>query len=109
LLSFHSQFLVYNGTTKYILKKLAEKYIDKNILSRKKMGFGVPIAEWIRKELKDYVRDIVLSEKLKNRNIFNIEYLNRLLDEHCKKNINHSDKIWAVMCLELWFLKFYDK
>ncbi len=100
---------LYNGTTKYILKKLAEKYIDKDIISRKKMGFGVPIAQWIRNELKDYVRDIILSETLSKRNIFNVNYINMLLEEHCNKNKDHSDRIWAIMCLELWFQKFYDK
>ncbi len=98
-----------NGTTKYILKELAKKYVDKDIVSREKMGFGVPIAQWIRTELKDFIRNVLLSETLKKRNLFSMEYISLMLDQHYSGKYDHSDKIWAIMCLEIWFQKFYDK
>ncbi|MEK7377129.1 MAG: asparagine synthase (glutamine-hydrolyzing) [Candidatus Margulisiibacteriota bacterium] len=92
---------------KYILKKAFSDLIPKDILYRPKMGFGLPIREWFRKELKDFVSDTILSRKAVGRNIFNKSYLERLLNEH-KMGINHDYQIWALLTLEFWFREFFD-
>lgn len=98
-----------DGIQKYLLKKLAVKYIDKDIFKRKKMGFGIPVKQWIKNELKDFVSDLLLSERANSRKIFNRAYIANLLNEHNTDKCDHTHKIWALVCLELWFQKFTDK
>ncbi len=93
---------------KYILKKALEDLIPKNILYRKKMGFGVPIESWLRGELKDYAYKLLLSDKANSRNIFKKEEVERLLDEHCNTKISHAQKLWSLIMLEHWFIAFFD-
>ncbi len=94
---------------KYILKKaLAKNLVPKEILYRKKMGFGVPVDHWFRGELKQFVYDTLLSEKALSRGLFNEQAIKALLDTHTTTKINHGYRIWALITLELWFQEFFD-
>ncbi len=72
------------------------------------MGFGVPIEHWFRKEMKDYMYDILLSDKALSRGIFKKESIKILLDAHVNSKINHGYRIWALITLELWFQEYFD-
>ncbi len=97
-----------NGTPKYILKKLAEKHIDKDFFKRKKMGFSIPLQHWINKELKPFVDDTLSEEKIKRRGMFNYEFISSLLQDHRSGKSNNTDKIWALVVLEHWLKKNVD-
>ena len=95
--------------SKFILKKAFEDLLPGPILKRSKMGFGVPISRWFAKELKDYIREILLDPKTLNRGYFKKEGIVQLLNEHIELRYNHSARIWALLVLELWFRLFVDK
>ena len=100
------KYKLQDGETKYILKKFALKYLPHDIVYRKKQMFTVPVGEWFKTNLKDYVVDIITSESLKNRGIFNITYLNKILDEHINEKKDYTRELRAIVNLELWFRKF---
>jgi len=94
---------------KYILKKALEKnLVPKEILYRKKMGFSVPLNDWIRHEMKDYIYSTLLSKKATSRKIFNPKVIKDILDTHCNDNMNYAVRIWPLLILELWFQEFFD-
>ncbi len=94
---------------KYIFKKALEKeLVPKEILYRKKMGFGIPIEHWFRNEMKNYMYEVLLSKKATSRGIFDKEAIKNLLDTHTNTKINHAYRIWALITLELWFQEFFD-
>ncbi len=93
---------------KYILKKAFSNLLPEPILKRKKMGFGIPLSKWFRKELKNYTDEILLSERAIRRGIFKKEGIERLLREHLLMVQDHSAKIWALLFLEVWFRIFVD-
>lgn len=100
-----------NGTEcKYILKKALEPYLPKDIICRKKMGFGVPIDHWFRNELKEMTYDVLLSSAAMNRGYFSRAYIQSVLDKH-NQNTGESWHylIWNLLMLELWHLMFVDK
>ena len=97
-----------NGTTKYLLKKLGEKYLPAELLHRPKMGFAIPINHWINSEWKDLSYDLVLSPRARQRGNFQPTFLERLIDEHRRGRRDHSAFIWALMVLEMWYRKFMD-
>ncbi|MEI8096724.1 MAG: asparagine synthase (glutamine-hydrolyzing), partial [Candidatus Moraniibacteriota bacterium] len=82
---------------KYILKESLRGLVADNILFRKKMGFGVPIEFWFRGELKEYVYDLLLSEKALSRNIFKEAEIRQLLDTHVGTKINYAPQIWTLV------------
>ncbi|MBU3911971.1 MAG: asparagine synthase (glutamine-hydrolyzing) [Candidatus Omnitrophica bacterium] len=94
---------------KYILKKALSKALPKEILSRGKMGFGVPLDAWFRNELKGYSYDILMSDKAINRGYFKKEAVKKLLDEHVAAKANNGARIWSLLFLELWHREFIDR
>lgn len=97
------------STNKFILKKAFSDLLPEAILKRKKMGFGVPVSRWFRKELKGYVYEILLDRKALNRGYFRERAIQRLLDDHIALRYDHSAKIWALLILEIWFRVFMDR
>ena len=97
------------STAKYILKKAYSDFLPETILKRKKMGFGVPLARWFRKELKEFARETLLDPQTLGRGYFKKKGIERMLDDHTRQRYDHSAKIWALLFLEMWFRVFVDK
>jgi len=72
------------------------------------MGFGVPVDSWLRQELRDYARDVLLGRAARQRGYFRPEGVGRLLDEHLSDRLDHSARLWALLIFELWHQKFLD-
>lgn len=88
--------------SKYILKKALSNILPQEILTRGKMGFGVPIARWFRGELKDYIYQVLLDDRAKKRGYFNTSEIKRLLDEHTSGRANYGYPLWTLLFLEVW-------
>lgn len=93
--------------TKLILKKIAEKFLSGRVIQRQKVGFGQPIAAWLRNEkglgrfLKLFQGDAVRAE------IFDYLYIQRLIAEHIMGK-DHSHILWTLICFEIWARMFID-
>lgn len=89
-----------NGVTKYLLKKLAEKYFSKEFVYRKKMGFGIPLSEWLRGPLKELVEDTLSSSKL----IYplNPQIVNKILFDFMSGEDAYKDRVWLLLMYGLW-------
>ena len=72
------------------------------------MGFGVPIGKWFRNEMKDFVREVLLSERSLKRGIIKPEILGRYIEEHITGKRDHAFQLWTLLMLELWFQRFID-
>ncbi len=95
--------------TKSLLKKVAARLVPKDVVYRKKMGFGVPIGKWFRGGMKDFVRGVLLSEKSLKRGIVRPEMIEKYVEEHTSAKRDHSFQIWTMLMLELWFQRFIDR
>lgn len=107
--SIPSKWKIHNFSNKYILKKAFESFLPKEIISRKKQGFGVPVGRWLRNELKEYVKEILLSEKFFSRGYFERKGIEKILLEHFEQKEDHGYRIFALLVLELWHHVFVDK
>lgn len=94
---------------KYILKKTLEGIVPHEILYRPKMGFGIPIHTWFRNELKEYSEKLLLSPQALARGLFTKKGIQRLLKNHQENKGDYGYQIWALVTLELWFQKYFDK
>jgi asparagine synthase (glutamine-hydrolysing) len=94
---------------KYIFKKAVEPYLPHDIIYRKKMGFGVPIEHWFRHELRDMVRDVLLSQRAIQRGYFRRDYIEGILNRHQNQGESWQYLIWNLLMLELWHLMFIDQ
>ncbi|MBK6725584.1 MAG: asparagine synthase (glutamine-hydrolyzing) [Acidobacteria bacterium] len=91
---------------KYILKKSLEGLLPDEILHRKKKGFGIPIAEWLKGRLSPLMHDLLAPERLKEQGLFNAEYVQILIAEHEKGIASHHKQLWTLLVFQLWYDNF---
>lgn len=94
--------------TKSLLKKVAARLVPREVVYRRKMGFGVPIGKWFREEMKGFVREVLLSERSLTRGIIKPAVLRQYVEEHTSAKRDHSFQLWAFLMLELWYQRFID-
>lgn len=88
---------------KFLFKKAVEKWLPRQIVYRQKRGFSVPIAGWMRKELRPLLDEALAEEKLKRDGMFNAPFVRRLLAEHWSGGADHHKTLWTLLCFQLWY------
>ncbi len=96
-------------TTKYIIRKAFKDVLPPAITARKKMGFGVPVGQWFKKELKTSLETILCGGALVRNGYFNRATIARLIKEHASGARNHEFRLWSLLNLELWYQMFVEK
>lgn len=94
--------------TKSLLKKVAARLVPREVIYRRKMGFGVPIGKWFRNELKEFVCGVLLSEKSLDRGIIRRNVIKKYVNEHTQGERDHAFQLWTLLMMELWFQRFID-
>jgi asparagine synthase (glutamine-hydrolysing) len=97
------------GITKYILKRALTPLLPPGLIDRRKMGFGVPLDRWFRRELRDLAYDTLLSSRARERGLFRSEVVRRMLDEHLSGRGLWHHNLWCLLFLEAWFQRFVDR
>jgi asparagine synthase (glutamine-hydrolysing) len=95
-------------TTKYLLKRALRRLVPTANLRRRKMGFAVPIRQWLRGPMQPFLREIVLSDRALARGLFKPASLRRIVDDHVDARADHEHRLWSLLMLELWFERFID-
>jgi asparagine synthase (glutamine-hydrolysing) len=91
-----------NKGGKWLLKRVLRKKLPSEIVSRPKMGFGVPLARWFREELRELPSDILLDHRSLDRGYFQRREIECLIDEHRNAVADHSLRLWVLLQLEMW-------
>jgi asparagine synthase (glutamine-hydrolysing) len=88
---------------KYLLKKAVEPWLPTEIVHRQKRGFSVPVAGWLRRGLKPLLDEMLSEDRLKRQQIFNPQFVRRLVEEHHRGKADHRKALWTLLCFELWY------
>ena len=95
-------------TRKYLLKKVASRYLPDEIIHRRKQGFPIPVAHWLRNEARPMMTDLLSSDTIRRRGLFNVDFVERLLKRHLSENHDHETVLWGLMSFEMWMQRFVD-
>lgn len=98
-----SSFKLHQGEKKYILKKAFSKLLPQDILYRKKMGFSVPLANWLRNEIKSISEEKLFKIDSGISNYFNIDEVMKIWLEHQQGTRDHSSALWSILMFEFWW------
>jgi asparagine synthase (glutamine-hydrolysing) len=98
-----------NGETKYILKKVAERYLPKEIIYRPKTGFGAPIRKWITEDMSEMISNRLSKENIQNQGIFDHQKVWSLIEKNKAGEIDASYTIWAILAVSSWMSQFTKK
>ena len=91
---------------KFVLKKAMAPILPRKIIQRKKQGFNVPIAAWLRTILNPLLRELLAFERIRKQRMFNPAYVSRLLREHETVRADHSKTLWTLLVFQIWLENF---
>ncbi len=100
------QFKMKGNETKYILKKTMEKYLPKEVIYRKKTGFGAPVRKWITKDLSKMIEERLSEDSLAQWGIFDYKKVHKLIEKNKSGQIDASYTIWALLAIQSWLNQF---
>jgi len=101
--SVPSHLKLANGHTKYLLKQCAASFLPAEVLTRRKRGFSVPLAQWLRADIKDIASEHLFSTNSGLSRFFDISMLKRIWQQHQSGRIDHSSELWSLLIFELWW------
>lgn len=87
---------------KKILKDVLSRYVPRELTQRKKMGFGVPIGDWLRSFLKDWASDLLNENRISQQGYFNYKVVNKIWSQHQSGWRDHSKILWAILMFQMW-------
>ena len=90
------------GETKWILRRVLERYLPQALFERPKMGFAVPIDRWLRGPLRDWAADLLDERALGEDGLFNVALVRRRWDQHQAGSHNWQDSLWIVLMAQAW-------
>ena len=90
------------GETKWILRRVLERYVPRRLFERPKMGFAVPIDRWLRGPLRDWAADLLDPRSLAEDDLFNTGLVRRRWEEHQAGTRNWQDSLWIVLMAQAW-------
>jgi len=96
------------GQSKWILRQALYRYVPKNLIDRPKMGFSVPISDWLKGPLKDWATDLINSKNASETDILNKKIIQEIWSQHMKGTHDHSHKIWAVCMFLAWLERYHS-
>lgn len=93
---------VREGKSKWLLRQVLYRYVPPKLIERPKKGFGVPLARWLRHELRDWAEALLDERRLRQEGLFNPHPIRQKWERHLARRQNHSDELWDVLMFQAW-------
>jgi asparagine synthase (glutamine-hydrolysing) len=107
MFSLPPPFRIKGNVQKYLLKKVAQRYLPRAVAYRPKASFGTPLRSWIRGPLSEMVEDLLCEQSLKARGLYDPPYVSELIERDRKGMDDNALTIWMLLTTEVWFRTFF--
>jgi asparagine synthase (glutamine-hydrolysing) len=94
---------VRNGQSKWLLRQVLYRHVPKKLLERPKMGFSIPLDEWLRGPLRDWAEDLLDEERLRAEGFFDVSLVKKYWAEHLSGVHNWQYALWNILMFQAWF------
>ncbi|WMI98302.1 asparagine synthase (glutamine-hydrolyzing) [Pseudomonas chlororaphis subsp. aurantiaca] len=91
-----------DGSTKWILRQLLDRYVPRELIERPKMGFGIPLHDWLRGPLRDWAESLLDSHRLVSEGFFKPELIRAVWEKHLRGQGNYQQQLWPVLMFQAW-------
>jgi asparagine synthase (glutamine-hydrolysing) len=98
-----NEYKYFQGTKKHIVKEIVHQYIPKEMMDRPKMGFAIPIANWMMNELRDYLESFINEKNIREQGIFKWEYVEKLKFDFYNGKKEYDVKLWYLLMFQTWY------
>tara|TARA_Y100000991_G_scaffold150746_1_gene114351 strand:+ start:4225 stop:6132 length:1908 start_codon:yes stop_codon:yes gene_type:complete len=97
-----------NGVKKRILREITHDYIPKELLNRPKMGFAIPIAKWLKNELRDHVEEYLNEDRIEKQGIFDWDFIAKLKHDFYSGRKEYDSKLWYFLMFQMWHERWME-
>lgn len=101
-------FKYHQGTKKYILREIAHQYIPRELMNRPKMGFAIPIGNWLQNELKDQVETFLSEDLIQRQGLFDWQEVKQLKNAFFGGRKEYDIKVWYLLMFQMWWQKWME-
>jgi asparagine synthase (glutamine-hydrolysing) len=102
--SIANELKLKQGLSKWILRQVLYKYVPQKLIDRPKMGFSIPIGDWLRKDLRSWAETYTATEFLTSQGIFKAEIIQKVWQQHLSGSHDHSNKLWTFFMFQDWYV-----
>ena len=99
------EFKIRNGVSKWVLREVLFKHVPRDLIERPKMGFAIPLADWLRGPLNDWAESLLDENRLHQEGFFNVEFVRSKWLEHKSGKQNWHHQLWNVLMFQAWLDK----
>ena len=107
VMGFPSVLKLNGFNSKYILKKAMRNLLPGEVTQRKKKGFGVPIAKWVKGPLRELFGDLLSPDRIRQEGFLNPDYVSALLNDHLMNKKDNRKQLWTLLVWELWVNRYH--
>lgn len=93
---------IHNGNGKHVLRQVLYKYVPKHLIDRPKMGFSIPIDQWLRHELRDWAEALLAPDRLVQEGFFDVAMIRHAWQSHLNGARNSGSRLWSVLMFQAW-------
>jgi asparagine synthase (glutamine-hydrolysing) len=104
-----ASFKLKDGRGKHVLKEVAATWLPRDLVDRRKQGFGVPLSVWFRGNLRELFADTLLASSSLSRGYFQPAFVRRLVDDHLSERRDHSLRLWQLVVFERWHAQYLNR
>jgi asparagine synthase (glutamine-hydrolysing) len=102
-----SSYKYHQGQKKYILKQIVHKYVPQKLMDRPKMGFGIPVQDWLSKELRSLLLDYVNESNLSQHNLLDETEVLKVVDDFLNGGKEHYLRVWHLLMFQMWYSTWF--
>lgn len=102
-------YLINGWDKKHILKESFKNYFPKDFLNKSKKGFGVPVGDWLRGDLKNELLSYIDKKFVEKQDIFRFDVISNLVNSHLDRKIDNTFRVWTFFCFQKWYKQIYEK
>jgi len=101
-------YKVKGNSRKHLLKEIVHEYVPKQIMDRPKMGFSVPVAKWLKEDLKYYADEFMTEADFASHGLFKQSGVNHIMNQFYKGDRNYNSLFWYLLMFQMWYKKWMD-
>jgi asparagine synthase (glutamine-hydrolysing) len=94
---------------KHILRRVAARWLPREVLEKPKQGFAIPLGQWFRGPLRDMAADLIASDSFRDRGLLDQRAARRYLDGHVAGEADYGEILWLTLSIELWARRYLDE